>query len=386
MHFDRTAFESLERYVGFTAEDLEDLRGFAPLMEPRLAGVVDDFYATLNAHPEANRIITGGDAQVQRLKHTLVDWLRSMLTVARDDAYLVKHARIGRVHVRIELPQHYMFAAMNRIRCRLLEAAFEELPAEQVPRVTHALNRALDLELAIMLDTYREDMDQRVRASARLAAIGQLAATIGHELRNPLGVIESSLFLLQKAAQGDELDAAAFDKHTARIGAQSRTCLEIINNLLDLARDRPRRVLRHAVLDSVRRGIELSGVAQTVTPSLDMSPTLMIDADPTDLAQVISNLVRNAAQAQDEAPKIWIRAGEAAGGVFLEVRDAGPGVPRQDRERIFDALFTTKARGTGLGLALCRRVLEVHQGDVSLLDSESGAVFRIFVPTREGAA
>ncbi|HMR06624.1 MAG TPA: ATP-binding protein, partial [Polyangiaceae bacterium] len=106
-------------------------------------------------------------------------------------------------------------------------------------------------------------------------------------------------------------------------------------------------------------------------------------ADPTDLAQVVANLVRNAAQAQGVEPKIWIRAGETSGGVFFEVRDAGPGIPHQDHARVFDALFTTKPRGTGLGLALCRRVLEAHRGDISLLESDAGAHFRVFLPSRE---
>ena len=383
MHLDRTILESLEQYVGFTAEDLERLRAFAALAEPHLSAVADDFYAAIAAHEDTRDAITGGQPQIDRLKRTLVQWMHDMLTRARDAEYLEKNARIGRVHVRINLPQHYMFTAMNRIRSRLLTIAFEELPTEELPQVALALDRAVDLELAIMLDTYRGDMDRKVRGSARLATIGQLAASIGHELRNPLGVIGSSAFLLRNSSREDDEGEALFEKHVQRIEEQVALCTRTIDNLLDLARDRPPKIARHRLLDSVHNGVEQSGVEPRGAVNLDIPPELLVDADPTDLAHVISNLALNAWQAQGSDPKLWIAAREAPGGVAIVLQDSGPGIRPEDRQRVFDALYTTKARGTGLGLALCRRVLDAHQGEIEVLDCSDGAKFRLWLPTRD---
>src|ERR1044071_2141291 len=106
-----------------------------------------------------------------------------------------------------------MFTAMDRIRVRLLDvvrSAVVDDPAK-VERIATALNQILDLELAIMLETYREDLETKNRNAERLATIGQFAASIGHELRNPLGVVESSLYLLRQHLK-QEADAPAVKK------------------------------------------------------------------------------------------------------------------------------------------------------------------------------
>jgi two-component system, NtrC family, sensor histidine kinase HydH len=110
---------------------------------------------------------------------------------------------------------------------------------------------------------------------------------------------------------------------------------------------------------------------------------LVIHADPDDFALVLNNLVGNAAEAQPRGGRVQVSAGAVPGGVEIFVEDAGPGVPEELRGRVFEALFTTKARGTGLGLALCRRVVIAHGGEIGLLGSDSGARFRIFLPLAE---
>src|SRR4029453_2033651 len=114
-----------------------------------------------------------------------------------DEEYYELRARIGRMHVRIALPQQYMFTAMDRIRVRLLDVVRTQITADpaKVDRIATALNQILDLELAIMLETYREDLEAKHRNAERLATIGQFAASIGHELRNPLGAVGARLSL-----------------------------------------------------------------------------------------------------------------------------------------------------------------------------------------------
>jgi signal transduction histidine kinase len=107
------------------------------------------------------------------------------------------------------------------------------------------------------------------------------------------------------------------------------------------------------------------------------------DFDPDQIRQVLVNLLVNAGQAMNGAGVIHVDGGATADGLHLRVRDDGPGVPLEVRYRMFEALFTTKAKGSGLGLALCRRILEAHQGTIELEPSESsdsGASFLLRIP------
>src|SRR3974377_930857 len=105
-----------------------------------------------------------------------------------DEAYEDRRAKIGRIHVRIALPQHYMFGAMNVLRRELAARISRLLPpdSDQHRAAQQALSRMLDVELAIMLQTYREDLEAQKARTERLSTFGQVVASIGHELRNPL--------------------------------------------------------------------------------------------------------------------------------------------------------------------------------------------------------
>ena len=178
-----------------------------------------------------------------------------MLLGPHDEAYYQLRARIGRVHVRIDLPQGFMFTAMNRIRVHLLDVVRDRLADDPaaLQRTATALHQILDLELAIMLETYREDLVAKNRNAERLATIGQFAASIGHELRNPLGVIESSLFLLRQHLGPEAASAPNVAKHLDRIGGEVVRANKTIHDLLDLARNRPPRRHPHGASRSWSR-------------------------------------------------------------------------------------------------------------------------------------
>jgi two-component system, NtrC family, sensor histidine kinase HydH len=381
-------FESISAYTEFSADSAAALREFHPVAQPHFHRIIDDFYDTIEAHPRARQVITGGRPQIERLKQTLVRWLESTLLGPYDAAYLEAHSRIGRVHVRISLPQEFMFTAMNRIRSRLLEVAIRAYVAdpEQQRRVLVATNQILDLELAIMLDTYRANLEERLRAQERLATIGQLAASIGHELRNPLGVIESSLFLIRQRLAKISVDDSNVNKHLDKVAGQVKVCSKTITDLLELARSRPPRRQRVDVSVLVEHSLESVPLEADVVVESDLPRGLDVYADPDQMRQVLVNLMANASQAMAGRGRIRISAEREKGGVAIRVSDEGPGVPAADRVRIFDALYTTKPKGTGLGLALCRRIIEAHGGEIVLEPSQSGATFRFWVPDEESAA
>src|SRR5690348_2499416 len=160
-----TFFANVKLYVGFTEASSAALREFHPIAQPSFQPLIDDFYAALEAHPGARQAITGGQAQIDRLKQTLLRWIDKMLLGPHDEEYYELRARIGRMHVRIALPQQYMFTAMDRIRVRLLDVIRSKMVADpgEVERIATALNQILDLELAIMLETYREDLEAKHR-------------------------------------------------------------------------------------------------------------------------------------------------------------------------------------------------------------------------------
>lgn len=382
MKFGVADFDSIKAYVDFRPEHAERLLALYPLAAPRVPEIMDDFYETIRRHPEARAVITGGDEQISRLKRTLEAWLASVLQGPHDAEYLEHHSRIGRVHVRIGLPQQFMFTAMNRIRARLIDLVHQTMAddVDACVATVQAVDRILDLELAIMLDTYRERLNERVRSAERLATIGQLAASIGHELRNPLGIIESSLFLARQRLEKSGVDDPQVAKHHAKIERQVRLCTQTIEHLLDLARDREPVKSRVELLPLVQQVV--SDYSSGTTVHIEVPEGLEVVADRQDVVHVVANLLANASQAQQGGGEVWIAAEARAGGVTLWVRDAGPGVPEEHRSRIFDALYTTKARGTGLGLALCRRIMAAHGGEIELapVDAGPGARFRVWFP------
>lgn len=384
---DLAQFAMAKDYVDFDADSEGALRAFYTVAEPHFTSIVDDFYRKVEEVPMARHLITGGKQQIARLKLTLREWLEGLLQGPYDESYLETRSRIGRVHVRIGMAQELMFTAMNRIRSHLQNVALDAYrdDPETCRRVLRALGQILDVELAIMLDTYREFLIDKMRASERLATIGQLAGSIGHELRNPLSTIDSSVFLLQARMNRLNIDDPQLHKHHQKIAAQVRQCGKIIDNLLDLARDRPPQRKRAPVSELVQKGIELAALPPEVQVDFQWQDEDVIDGDIDDLSHVIANLLTNAAQAQGGQGSIRVSSERYKGGTAIRVSDSGPGVPIEIRHRIFDALFTTRARGTGLGLALCRRILYAHGGEIDLEPSGPGATFRVWVPDRAAA-
>jgi two-component system sensor histidine kinase HydH len=377
-------FDDLKQYVGFDESSSAALRAYHPLARPHFPPIIDDFYAAIAAHPDAQATITGGQPQIDRLKQTLLVWMDDLFVGPHDEVYFQKRARIGRMHVRIGLPQAYMFTAMNRIRVHLHDVIHETTGAGGAGRhrVLTAMHQILDLELAIMLETYREDLLAKSGKAERLATLGQFAASIGHELRNPLGVIESSLFLLRQHLGSEVSRQANVRKHLDRIGGEITRANNTIRDLLDLARDRPPRRQPTALLPLVQKA-GAAALPPAIALQLSVPAELSADVDPDQLQQVLVNLLVNAEQAMKGAGRVLVE-GQAApgGGVRLRVRDEGPGVPEEVRHQIFEALFTTKAKGSGLGLALCRRIVEAHGGTIDLdpPGGRGGASFVLTLP------
>lgn len=365
-----TLFQELKRYVQWGPADEAALRALHPLASADLHRIADVFYRRILDHDEARKALEGGESQVGRLKITLKAWMDMLLTGPWDEAYYERRARIGRVHVRIALPQHYMFGAMNVIRQELVEVAtrhYRDRPDEQ-RLVRAALEKILDVELAIMLHTYREDLQAKHAKSERMATFGQLVGSIGHELRNPLGVIESSLYILKGRVEDERAR-----KHADRIGEQVAIANQIISDLLDMIRDRPLErepVNLVALVGGVLATTQAPAEVRITAEGLDALPDIAGDASK--LRQVVVNLIDNAVHAVGASGEVRVRGESSGDTVVLAVEDSGPGVDPSIRSRLFEPLITTKAKGIGLGLPLVRRIVERHGGSVVYEPAEAG--------------
>lgn len=372
---EETLFEELKRYVRFSSEDEAALRALHPVAQPHFQRISEVFYNRILDHPEARHALEGGESQVGRLKVTLVAWMEGLLLGPWDEAYYQKRARIGRVHVRIGLPQHYMFGAMNVLRRELkgiVEASSAMTPARM------AVDKILDLELAIMLHTFREDLLAQQARMERLATFGQLSGAIGHELRNPLGVIESSLYVLRSHVNSDE----RLSKHLGRIGEQVEIANRIVSNLLEILRDAPMSREPVKLAEVVERAASAVAPPETVAFSVEgLADLPLVHGSPDQLRQVFFNLIQNAVQAlpggRGNAKVIGRRSGK---GVEVVVEDDGPGVDEITRRRLFEPLITARTGGVGLGLALVKRIVERHGGMIAYEAANPGARFVVHLP------
>lgn len=140
-------------YIGFTADDSAAMRTLLPFAEPEFRGISDHFYETIQRFPGASAVLAD-DAQVNRLRNTLVVWLRQLLEGPHDDAYWERRLLIGKTHVRVGLPMRYMFTAMHLLREDLLRVALRNFDGDHLQRLTTAITRITDLELGVMCSTF----------------------------------------------------------------------------------------------------------------------------------------------------------------------------------------------------------------------------------------
>jgi len=215
-----------------------------------------------------------------------------------------------------------------------------------------------------------------------LQLLGMTAAGVAHEMRNTLAGVGNSLSVLRSRMRDD----AAATEVVQRVLERVARAAEVMNDLLDFARPVTPRLMaapaslvlsaaREQIADSAPEGVEV----RTVLPD----PTLRILVDPVRLQMALVNLGNNAVQAIGEGPgTITMTCSRAGDSVLVCVEDDGPGVPQPLRAKLFDPFFTTRARGSGLGLANVRKLVEAHGGTIRLLDSAAGARFAIRLPRR----
>ncbi len=374
-------FGELKSYVRFGEADARRLAALAPVVEPHLPRIVERFYQTVMEHAGTRQVLAGGQQQVERLRAHLSHWLRSLFGGRYDDEFVRQHDAIGRTHVRIGLPQRYLLTALEVIWQELSRVIRESDVPEPAPAL-EALHKLLMLEAALMLESYKDAYIQRVQEAERralearlsraehLAEVGQLAASLAHELKNPLAGISGAIQVLREGIESNDPRRRVLDEILAQINRLDRT----VKDLLAYARPRSPRFKRcnlHAVV--MRVGSLLAAEPLFAERQFEYSGTdgLWIEADEHQIEQVLMNLLLNAAHATRPGDPISLRVGDEGQEVTIVVHDRGHGMDEETRRRAFEPFFTTKARGTGLGLAICQRIVASHHGSIEV-DSAPG--------------
>jgi signal transduction histidine kinase len=247
-------------------------------------------------------------------------------------------------------------------------------------------------ESAVGSEVFTDKLQQHMIVADRLSSLGELAASIAHEINNPLAVISESAGWLRAEARRTDSDRSELVRST-------EFALDKIESAIDRAVRISRNFLRFArAPDAVVRTIDLGELAAEVrdltgkmAAHSDVAIELLVNdgavrsvaSDPYQLRQVLLNLVTNAIQAVGPHGRVEIRVGGGPDEVRIEVCDNGPGIPEEHLERIFEPFFTTKGegQGTGLGLAVSRGIVEKLGGCIEVENRPGeGCTFRLILP------
>ncbi len=230
------------------------------------------------------------------------------------------------------------------------------------------------------------EMQEKLIRSERLAAIGQLAGGVGHELRNPLGAIKNAAYYVKGKVAQSELSQKEprvmefLDIMEDEINSSNK----IINDLLGFSRVGKPSVSPAQIKNVIEAALSRTPIPENIelTKKLDADlPEIEIDADQ--VRQVLANMITNAVEAMPEGGKLTIAARGKDECLEVEIADTGCGIPQEAVGKIFDPLFTTRAKGIGLGLALCKAIIDRHEGYIQVESQVGkGTTFTMKLPVK----
>jgi PAS domain S-box-containing protein len=327
-----------ENLTGYSKEEVEGKRSWHEFVAPEDLSAVQAF-------DDGRRHRSGG------------------VTADFDFRIVVRDGLTRDVHMRVS-----SMPGTTRIVASLLDITERNRAEEIIRRDNQTLETIVRQRTGELLDAHR-----RLEEAKRLSSIGTLAATVAHELRNPLSVISTAVLNIRRKSAGDILES-----HLANIEKKIAESDGIISNLLRYSNIKPptrRPTSLHNILsecmESTARRFPESG--PEVVSHIDAIEGRLFEVDAVQITEIIENILNNAYQAVDETGRIEVGARfRPDGGVEVTFRDNGPGIDEATLAMVFEPFFTTRARGTGLGLTICRELARLHGGDI-VLESSPGA-------------
>lgn len=245
-------------------------------------------------------------------------------------------------------------------------------------------NSELERRVEERTSELRQAQERLVRQE-KLAVLGQLAGSVGHELRNPLGAIKNAAYYLRLVLNQPD---AEVEEMVDILAKETSTCEAIIHGLLDFARPAApawqRADVNEVLLDAL---CHLSVPPDVVVVDELHSEPLLVLCDPFQVAQVCGNILRNAFQAMPEGGTLTLRTAYRDGGISVSISDTGAGIVAENLPRLFEPLFSTRPKGVGLGLAVCKSLVERHGGTIEVFSRVGeGSTFTVWLPVTPPAA
>ncbi len=316
---------------------------------------------------EQGQSLRVGDVTQDPRYYGIRDGIRSELCVP----LFAQEKVIGVINVETTRPEAYSAEDQRTL---------ETIAAQLSIAIQNArLYAELEQRVAERTQQLREAQEQLVRQE-RLAALGQVAGSIGHELRNPLGVIANAVYFL-RAVQPDANQTVR--EYLDIIEKQTRSADKTVSDLLDFTRIKSLDRQPVSVSEIVQQTLAYSPVPLQVTVTVsvpaDLPPAC---ADPRHVVQILGNLVNNACEAMPEGGHLFISAEVQKDDMIgIKVQDTGIGIPPENLNKIFEPLFTTKTKGIGLGLAVSQKLAEANGGRIEVQSEPGeGSVFTLFLP------
>ncbi|MEX0861624.1 sensor histidine kinase [Nitrosopumilus sp.] len=216
--------------------------------------------------------------------------------------------------------------------------------------------------------------NRQIQRLEKLYTIGQMASRLAHDLKNPLTVIKSSLDMLEvKYVEKNEFTQTVLDRMKKSI----KNITHIIDDVLEYARTKELNVSKSSVLQILNQSVSSISFPETVTIKLPQND-VVIECDNMKLQSIFVNLFTNALYAMENNGEISVKIDETNTGVKISVTDSGSGIPRDILPHVFEPLFTSKPTGTGLGLGICKNIIEQHNGKISVTNNPT--TFTIELP------
>ena len=261
--------------------------------------------------------------------------------------------------------------------------------AERISSAIHQIELEQSLngyyeQLEKEVETRTKDLEQvqeKLIRSERLAAVGELASGVGHELRNPLNVIRNCAYLLNMAnsEKADEESVNTLKVLDKQIDAANK----IVTDLLDFTRIRPPQQIRTDLNTMLHECVSYIIVPDNIKVNIKVNDQVPpVRTDPEQMNRVFSNIISNAVQAMNgKGGELNIEADETHDTIAVSFKDNGCGIPAENLEKIYEPLFTTKPKGIGLGLAISRRLVEQNGGKIEVISQVGvGTTFTVKLP------
>lgn len=237
------------------------------------------------------------------------------------------------------------------------------------------------------LENLVEEKTHEILKSERLSAIGELSGRLAHDLRNPLSVMKMSVDMLKQTSADSKISDPTVTKRIELIEKSIDRISHQVDDVLGYVRNSPLKLDHVSVCELVENSIKKINVPTDIEFTI-FSNNVQIDCDSDKLDAVFINLIVNSIQAMHDGGKIEIKINEKDNMIILQFVDSGEGIPDDDLDKVFEPLFTTKQKGTGLGLASCRNIVEQHQGEISVKNNPTTFTVKLpkslsFLPTQQ---